>query len=572
MSDHFFLLSMDEADEELIAPNGEIKYRWEFSRATCLIFAIKTKKQDKEFDDVQIIVQDQDSGKVSCFALDMLTNCIYYNKDFLYLFTPNECFCLKNYADRLSENACLGYLLRKFGLNQRAIQPSDELKFDHIMSDDNASNRTHRQWMNYLKRVDDIDAIHISDERQLVMLPSMPLTDDPDFDPYGEDWRSRMQSFSKFYNYLFKSLEQRLSLNVRSNIIFDKNEQASKKNSAIIQHFYHKLPRLPEFLSYSHPFDFSEVNAQIGSSSTSGNRAAGSLAKGKSKINSDSRFAVCVQNYDQFCQALNQLADECPNFSEVTDYLKKYTKLRMMGDGVFGFEPILLLGAPGTGKSYFAKKLASLFGLTLHQVNLENSQLGADLVGTSSHFSNSSMGIVAQSLICDWIVNPIIYVDEIDKVGVSHTTHGEDSVIKPFYQLLEPDQMKHFRDESLPEVVLDGSRISWILTANYQDQIPEPILNRMRVFEVQMADEKQFTQVVQNMILNEMRQLGILKTTLFDLSQDEIADLYAYTVDEQKSLRDVKRLLKEYMSEKAVNPNFRLVITRKNTMPTFGFI
>ena len=190
---------------------------------------------------------------------------------------------------------------------------------------------------------------------------------------------------------------------------------------------------------------------------------------------------------------LDQLEADFPNFSQVISMLRGIHALSAPGE-VPRVPAILLLGSPGVGKTMFAEALAKGLQVPFKVVRMENQQAGAGLVGSADFWSNSKAGAVFDVLTNGYCGNPLMVVDEVDKAA----TDSRYSPINGLYSLLEPGSAKSFCDESLPDLALDASRISWILTANNKEWIPEPILSRVRTFEIPQPDFNQAMQVAFN--------------------------------------------------------------------------
>lgn len=182
---------------------------------------------------------------------------------------------------------------------------------------------------------------------------------------------------------------------------------------------------------------------------------------------------------------LDDLYDTCPNFSEVIDELKKYLALSVAGNEPMSFTPILLLGEPGVGKTHFAKELARLLGTGHEFVSMSSLTAGWILSGASSQWNNAKPGKVAHALVHGEFANPVVVLDEVDKAG-GDTRYDPMGAL---YGLLEKETASHFKDEFI-EIDMDASHILWVSTANDERAIPEPILNRMNVYEVPRPDRE----------------------------------------------------------------------------------
>jgi ATP-dependent Lon protease len=182
--------------------------------------------------------------------------------------------------------------------------------------------------------------------------------------------------------------------------------------------------------------------------------------------------------------AVDDLCEKSPNFVKVIDDLRKYLALAVAGNEAVQFTPMLLLGEPGLGKTYFAKRLAQALGTGFEFVSMSSLTAGWVLTGASAQWNNARPGKVAQTLIEKEYANPVVVLDEVDKAG-------GDSRYDPMgalYGLLERDTASHFKDEFI-DVDMDASHILWIATANDESSIPEPILNRMNVYAIERPDE-----------------------------------------------------------------------------------
>ena len=185
---------------------------------------------------------------------------------------------------------------------------------------------------------------------------------------------------------------------------------------------------------------------------------------------------------------MHDLYDELPNFTDVLDDVKRHVT-----DGL-EVTPILLLGSPGIGKTHFAKKLAQLLGTGMNLVPMSSMTAGWLLSGSSSQWKGAKPGKVFEALVDGEYANPVIVVDEIDKAACD----AQYDPLGPLYSLLEHDTAGAFTDE-FAEVPIDASQVIWITTANDARGIPDPILNRMNVFEIQAPSHEQARTIARNL-------------------------------------------------------------------------
>jgi ATP-dependent Lon protease len=181
--------------------------------------------------------------------------------------------------------------------------------------------------------------------------------------------------------------------------------------------------------------------------------------------------------------AVDDLYDASPNFVRVVDDLRKFLALAVAGNEAVQFTPMLLLGEPGLGKTYFAKKLAQALSTGFEFVSMSSLTAGWVLTGASAQWHNARPGKVAQTLIEGEYANPVVVLDEVDKAGGD----ARYDPLGALYPLLEPDTAAHFKDEFI-DVDMDASHILWVATANDESVIPDPILNRMNVYSIDRPD------------------------------------------------------------------------------------
>ncbi len=240
------------------------------------------------------------------------------------------------------------------------------------------------------------------------------------------------------------------------------------------------------------------------------------------------RFQVKPSGVPEMASLYAQL----PNFTDVLDDVRRHVALAQDSRDGLEVTPMLLLGAPGIGKTHFARKLADLLGTGMSLVPMSSMTAGWLLSGASSQWKGAKPGKVFETLVEGQYANPVMVIDEIDKAGAD----AQYDPLGALYSLLEHDTAHAFVDE-FAEVPIDASQVIWITTANDARSIPDPILNRMNVFEIEAPSHEAARQIA--------RQLYVLIRTDHDWGRSLAEEPSSDVLDHLATLapREMRRAL-----------------------------
>ena len=197
--------------------------------------------------------------------------------------------------------------------------------------------------------------------------------------------------------------------------------------------------------------------------------------------------------------AMDALFDELPNFVAVLEDIRKQLALCIDSEDAVELPPMLLLGEPGIGKTYFARRIAQLLGTGYGFVPMSSLTAGWILSGASSQWKNAKPGKVFETFLNGEYANPVMVVDELDKASAESSYDP----LGALYSLLEVDTATRFVDE-FAEVPIDASGAVWFATANDAARIPDPILSRMHVYEIDPPDAEGAARIARS-IYREIR-------------------------------------------------------------------
>ena len=226
---------------------------------------------------------------------------------------------------------------------------------------------------------------------------------------------------------------------------------------------------------------------------------------------------------------------------------------------------ILFTGAPGTGKTSMGKAIAEALGRKYIRISLGGVKDEAEIRGHRRTYIGAMPGRIMESIKRSGVNNPVIVLDEIDKLGYGSFNGDPESAL---LEVLDPEQNVTFTDHYM-NVPYDLSKVLFICTANNIDEMSEPLLDRMEIIELSgYTAEEKFHIAKEHLMAKSLEETGLLKKNI-GISDAVLKNIIAnYTME--AGVRGLKKQLDKLMRQAAVKileKEIEKVVIKKEDLP-----
>ena len=217
--------------------------------------------------------------------------------------------------------------------------------------------------------------------------------------------------------------------------------------------------------------------------------------------------------------AMTVLDEDHYGLKDVKDRILEFIAVGKLRGTVEG-KILCFVGPPGVGKTSIGKSIARALNRQYYRFSVGGLTDVAEIKGHRRTYVGALPGRIIQALKKCQTENPLILIDEVDKIGRGHQGDPSSALL----ELLDPEQNNSFLDHYM-DIPVDLSKVLFVCTANMTDTIPRPLLDRMEMIELSgyVADEKKA--IAERYLGPQAKELSGLKDVDVSLTESAIEEL-----------------------------------------------
>lgn len=268
-------------------------------------------------------------------------------------------------------------------------------------------------------------------------------------------------------------------------------------------------------------------------------------------------WGICSEEHHDLEEAEKILNEDHYGLKDIKERILEFISVGKLTGSVRG-SIICLVGPPGVGKTSIGKSIARALGRKFYRFSVGGMRDEAEIKGHRRTYVGAMPGKIIQALKYCQTMNPVIMLDEVDKIGISFQGDPASALL----EVLDPTQNHEFLDHYL-DVRCSLKEILFIVTANLLDTIPEPLKDRMDILRLSGYIMQEKVEIAKKYLIPRNRKEMGLKASEIKFSDDSLKTIingYA----REAGVRNLENLIKKILRKVAV----KIVRHRKITSPS----
>ncbi len=278
-------------------------------------------------------------------------------------------------------------------------------------------------------------------------------------------------------------------------------------------------------------------------------------------------WSVTTQDSLDIEQARTILDEDHYDLEKVKDRILEYLAVRKLKNTLSG--PILcFVGPPGVGKTSLGKSIARAMGRKFVRLSVGGVRDEAEIRGHRRTYIGAMPGSFIRAIRDAGSANPLIMIDEIDKVGADFRGDPSSALL----EVLDPEQNNTFRDHYL-DLPFDLSRVLFIATANQLDTVQPPLRDRMEIISLAGYTQAEKIAIARKYLIPKQLAANGLTRTRCRITTDAVAEIagnYTREAGVRNLEREIATIFRKVARKVASNSKFKAVVSAKNVSEYLG--